>query len=136
MRAEFESVRSGFLGISVYGPKLVKLKKKFHQLVGTRNNFAYQISQLIASKIWSREEEIFNSYSNFGNYSDLEYVYMPKSSFGFGAMAVKNNSFDKIYNIKMYDKTIGKFFIFLFLSISKETRFSKFLQYGFGTWSY
>lgn len=108
MRAEFESVRSGFLGLNVYGPKLVKLKKRFHQMVGTKDNFGYLIGQLIASKIWDREEEMFTPYSTFGNYCELEYVYMPKTSFGFGAMAVKNSSFDKIFNIKMYDKQIGK----------------------------
>lgn len=116
MRAEFESIRSGFLGVNVYGPSTVKIKKMYHSFVNKNEDFGYLISQLIACKVWDREDELFNPYSNYGNFGELETVYMPKSSFGFGILALKNISFDKIYNIKLFDKEIGKeFFLKEFL---------------------
>lgn len=84
------------------------MKKIFHNFIDKQDNFGSQISSLIASKIWDREEEMFQPYSKFGNFSDLETVYMPKSSFGFGAVGVKNKSFDKIYSVRIYEKEIGK----------------------------
>lgn len=84
------------------------MKKMFHSFIGDADNFGSLISRLIATKIWEREDELFSQYSKYGNFDELETVFMPKSSFGFAALAVKNTSFDKIYIIKLYNKEIGK----------------------------